>query len=61
MNNFIFDIQRFAQNITLTEGDDSYKTSLADATILALGGNDTVSNGYPTSTYRYVRGGWRSG
>ena len=46
MKNFIFDIQRFVETITGTEGHDNISVTASQQFINAHGGNDTVFNAF---------------
>lgn len=46
MKNFIFDIQRFVETITGTEGHDNISVTALQQFINAHGGNDTVFNAF---------------
>lgn len=38
----IFNLQRFAEAVSLTSGNDNYYANKSNVIIYALGGNDTV-------------------
>ena len=50
MKKFVFDIQRFVETISGTEGHDNISVTASQQFINALGGNDTVFNAF---TYSY--------